>query len=127
MSTAIMATATVTMPTHKPKRRRKGKGARARERREAAQKAAQKVAEAEAEKAAKLAAEKATLPLKRGDVVVTVPSDMFPESVELTVNNLIYNPNRKDWMVTFTSPGSQHAWLNKNLGRSFEKKVDEAI
>lgn len=105
------------------KKRRKGKGAKARERRQA--RAAQEAAEKEAkeEKRQTLEKQKAQLDLKKGDVVITVPSDRFPEPVELTVNNLVFNPNRGDWMVTFDNGGSNHAWLN-NLGRTYYKKDD---
>ena len=112
------------LPVSLPKKkRRKGKGAKARERREA--RAAHEAAEKEAKEEKRLALEKqkAQLGLKKGDVVITVPSDRFPESVELTVNNLVYNPNRGDWMVTFDNDGSSHAWLN-NLGRTYYKKED---
>ncbi|MDC0367081.1 hypothetical protein OAM67_01505 [bacterium] len=111
-------------PPKPPRRRkRKGKGARARARRLEAQE--QKAAEqAKAEGQARvLAAQKAKLPLKKGDVVVTVPSERFPKSTELVVYNFHWHNTRGDWMVSFSDDGSNFAWL-KNLGRSYFLKTE---
>jgi hypothetical protein len=104
---------------HKRGRKRKGKGARALQRRREAE--AQE--EAQKEEKDELEERKKSLGLKRGDVVETRPSSRYPVSTELTVNNIAYNPNRDDFMITFYG-GSSHAW-GKNLGISFYKKLQE--
>ena len=106
------------------KKRRLGKGAKARERRERAEAEAEALQRAAEDKQLEYEATKAGLSLQKGDVVVTVPSDRFPVSLELTVSNLVFNPSRGDWMVTFTNDGSDHAWLS-NFGRSYHRKKED--
>jgi len=113
-----------------PRKRRKGKGARARERWQKAQALKNAQEKAQKEKEQELEERKKSLGLKRGDVVVTVPSCRYPVSTELTVYNITYNPTRDDFMITFQEngsngeSGSSHAW-GENLGRSFHKKLPE--
>jgi len=59
------------------------------------------------------------LPLKRGDIVVTVPSPKFPKSVELEVLCLI--PTGDDFAVHFVRNRFK-AWL-RNFGHTYLKKA----
>ena len=61
------------------------------------------------------------LPLRRGDIVVSVPSPKFPRSVKLEVLCLIWSSAKGDYAVHFR--GNPHkAWL-RNLGRTYTKKL----
>ena len=63
--------------------------------------------------------EKATpLPLRRGDIVVTVPSDKFRQAVELEVQCLIRVG--ADWKVHFCR-STYTAWL-RNFGKTYHLK-----
>ena len=66
------------------------------------------------EKQAKDALKKAKseLLLKKEDKVWTVPSDEYPNSVTLTINNITWNPNREDWMISF---------VESNVGTGYAK------
>lgn len=121
----MSSTATVTNPIlpqmPRKKKRRKGKGARAMARRNAQKEENEKKAEEETEKKRILEKRLEALGLKRGDKIETVPSSRYPESVVLTVNNVTYNPNRDDFMVSFMeNTNSGYAW-GKNLGASYFK------
>lgn len=114
------------MPSTKKKKRRRGPAARARQRRE---KLVKEQAEAALKKEqAKAALEKAKseLPLKIGDKVWTVPSVNFPKSVTLTIFNITWNPDCRDWMISFveSSVSTGHAWY-KNYQKSYCKVGEE--
>ena len=110
------------MSSTQKKKRRRGKGARRYERQKKQDEAASK--EKQAKDALKKA--KSELLLKKEDKVWTVPSDEYPNSVTLTINNITWNPNREDWMISFveSNVGTGYAWY-KNYQKSYCKVGEE--